>query len=143
MRNTESLEPISIFKSMNINEAELKSRYELNPTDLYLSTDKREFKSKGSRNYQLILYSLNLIELQEFTLFVSHLFTYIYLRVDRVILLDIWCKLMWKMNSRSVGWWSSIQRIRFSYMDLRKLHHYFSRNNFGRAFWNYFTLFFD
>lgn len=83
------MEPISIFKSMNINEAELKSRYELNPTDLYLSTDKREFKSKGSRNYQLILYSLNLIELQEFTLFVSHLFTYIYLRVDRVILLDI------------------------------------------------------
>lgn len=64
----ESLEAISFFKSININEAALKSRYRLNPTDLYLTTDKREFKSKNSSNYQLILYILNLMEFQELTL---------------------------------------------------------------------------
>lgn len=85
MRNMESLEPMSVFKSININEAALKSRYELNPTDLFLSTDKREFKLKDSRNCQLIFYTLNLIEFQDFTLLISHIFTYIYVHVDRVI----------------------------------------------------------
>lgn len=77
----EYLEPISVFKSININDAALKSRYGINPTDLCLSTDKREFKSKDSRNCQLILYSLNLIELQVCSLCSFHIssLTFIYM----------------------------------------------------------------
>lgn len=79
--NKESLEPISFFKSININEPTLKSRYRLNPNDLCLSADKREFKSKDSRNCPLILYILNLIEFQESSFYSFHIFplTFIYM----------------------------------------------------------------
>ena len=72
----ESLESIPFFKSISINDAALKTRHRLNPTYLYLSTDKREFKSKDSRICQIILYILNLIEFQDSSLCSFHIFPF-------------------------------------------------------------------